>query len=113
MCGNLTSSISDHVPLFLIMASIFSGPSSTKSNVYERSWSNFNKKELKLKTKPWIIAASHKTILVKNSLFKKYKLKDTVKKTEIHDKYRYYRNLLSTAIKKSKKNIIMDSLKTT
>ena len=163
ICGNLTSTISDHLPQFLIMPSIFSDPSSSKSNVYERSWSNFNKEEfildyfekdwdlilnvekndvnhsfdnfllnmnglldkhapfkkvskyqLKLKTKPWITAAIHKSILVKNSLFKKYiKLKDPVKKTETHDKYKYYRNLLSTVIKKSKKIIIMNSLKLT
>ena len=102
------------------MPSIFSDPSSSKSNVYEKGWSNFNKEEfildcfekywnlipnvekndvnhffdnfllninglldnnapfkkvskyqLKLKTKPWIAAAIHKSILVKNSLFKK------------------------------------------
>ena len=46
ICGNLTSTISDHLPQFLIMPSIFSDPSSSKSNVYERSWSNFNKEEL-------------------------------------------------------------------
>ena len=61
------------------------------------------------------IAAIHKSILVKNSLFKKYiKLKDPVKKTQTHDKYKYYRNLLSTVIKRSKKkNIIKNSLKLT
>ena len=42
-----------------------------------------SKYQLKLKTKPWIAAAIHKTVLVKNSLFKKYiKLKDPVKKIE-------------------------------
>ena len=61
-----------------------------------------SKYQLKLKTKPWIKAAIHKSILVKNSLFKKYiKLKDSVKKTKAHDKYKYYRDLLSTVIKKS------------
>ena len=43
--GNLTSTISDHLPQFFIMPSIFSDPSSSKSNVYERSWSNFKKEE--------------------------------------------------------------------
>ena len=130
ICGNLTSTISDHLPQFLVMPSIFSDPSSSKSNVYERSWSNFNKEELILDyfekdwdlilnvekndvnhsfdnfllnmngllgkyapfkkeskyTKPWITVAFHKSILVKNSLFKKFiKLKDPVKKTETHD----------------------------
>ena len=43
ICGNLTSTISDRLPQFLIMPSIFSDPCSSKSNVYERSWSNFIK----------------------------------------------------------------------
>ena len=64
-----------------------------------------SKYQLKLKTKPWITAPIHKTILVKNSLFKKYiKLKDPVKKTEAHDKYKHNTNLISTVIQKSIKN---------
>ena len=63
-----------------------------------------SKYQLKLKTKPWITTAIHKSILVKNFLFEKYmKLKDLLKKSETHDKCKYYRNLLSTVIKKSKK----------
>ena len=63
-----------------------------------------SKYQLKLKMKPWITAAIHKSVLVKNSFFKKYiKLKDPVKNSETRDKYKYYRNLLSTVIKKSKK----------
>ena len=66
-----------------------------------------------LKTKLWLTAAIHKSILVKNSLFKKYiKLKDPVKKTETHDKYKYYRSLLSTVIKKSKKKYYNEFFKT-
>ena len=38
---NLTSTISDHLPQFLFIPSIFSDPSS-KSNIYERNWSKFN-----------------------------------------------------------------------
>ena len=72
------------------------------------------KYQLKLETKPWITATIQKSILVKNSLFQKYiKLEDPVKKTETHDKCMYYRNLLSTVITKSKKKIIMNSLKIT
>ena len=72
-----------------------------------------SKYQLKLKIKPWITAAIHKSILVKNSLFKKYiKLKDPVKKTETHDKKKYYRNLLSTVIKKIKKNYYNEFFKT-
>ena len=61
------------------------------------------------------MANVHKSILVKNSLFKKcIKLKDPVKKTETHGKYKYYRKLHSTVINKSKKKkIIMNSLKIT
>ena len=72
-----------------------------------------SKYQLKLKTKPWITAAIHESILVKNSLFKKYsKLKDPVKKTETHDKYKNYRNLLATIIKKSKKKYYNEFFKT-
>ena len=39
------SIISDHIFQFLIMSSAISDPSSWISNVYERSWSNFNKEE--------------------------------------------------------------------
>ena len=63
-----------------------------------------SKYQLTLKTKPWITAAIHKIILVKNSSFKEYiKLKDPVKEIETHDKYKHWRNLLPTGIKKSKK----------
>ena len=66
-----------------------------------------SKYQLQLHTTPWITAAIHKSILVENSLFKKYiKLKDPAKKTETHDKYKYCRNLLSTLIKKSKKKLL-------
>ena len=61
-----------------------------------------SKYQLKLKTKPQITTVIHKSILVKNSLFKKHiKLKDPMKKTEAHDKYKYYINLLSIVIKKN------------
>ena len=71
------------------------------------AFKNVSEYQLKLKTKPWITAVIHKLILIKHSLFKKYiKLKDPAKKTEIHDKYKYYRNLPSTVIKKSKKKLI-------
>ena len=52
-----------------------------------------SKYQLKLKAKP-----------VKSSLFKKYiRLKDPVEKNDTHNEYKYYRNFLSTVIKKSKK----------
>ena len=40
--GNLTATTSDHLPQFLIVPNIFSNPSSIKSNIYERAWSNFD-----------------------------------------------------------------------
>ena len=40
--GNLTATISDHLPQFLIVANIFFHPPSHKSNIYERDWSNFD-----------------------------------------------------------------------
>ena len=42
LSGNLTASISDHLPQFLIVPNIFSNPPSNKSNIYERDWSNFD-----------------------------------------------------------------------
>ena len=39
--GNLTATISDHLPQFIILPNIFSNPPSNKSNIYERDWSNF------------------------------------------------------------------------
>ena len=67
---------------------------------------------MKLKIQPRITAAIHKTNLVINSLFKKYiKLKDLVKKTDAQDKYKYYRNLLSTIIKKIKKYVYKKFIK--
>ena len=40
--GNLTATISNHFPQFLIVPNIFSNPPSNKSNIYERDWSNFD-----------------------------------------------------------------------
>ena len=39
--SNLTATISDHVPQFIILPNIFYNPPSNKSNIYERDWSNF------------------------------------------------------------------------
>ena len=40
--GNITSSISDHLPQFLIVSDIFLNLSPPKSNIYERDWNNFD-----------------------------------------------------------------------
>ena len=144
ICGNLTSTISDHLAQVLFIPSMFIDNPNTKSNIFERSWTNFNQAEfvmdyfdkdwsnilnlkhgnvnvsmenfeapfkkiskykLKFKTKPWITAALQKSISIKNALFKRYvKLKSPVKKNEVHQQYKYYRNILSTLMKKSKQN---------
>ena len=39
---NLTATISDHHPQFLIAPDIFSNTSSTKLNIFERDWSKFD-----------------------------------------------------------------------
>ena len=40
--GNLTATISDHLPQFLIAPKIFRNSPSNKFNYFERDWSNFN-----------------------------------------------------------------------
>ena len=40
--GNLTATISDHLPQFLIAREIFRNSPSGKSNYFERDWSDFN-----------------------------------------------------------------------
>ena len=46
--GNLTATISDHLPQFLIVPNIFSNPPSNKSNIYKRDWSNFDQEKFYL-----------------------------------------------------------------
>ena len=43
--GNLASTISDHLPQFLIAPHIFSNAPNIKSNIFERDWSKFNCEE--------------------------------------------------------------------
>ena len=64
-----------------------------------------SKYKLKFKTKPWITMALQKSISIKNKLFSDYiNKKDLSQKTELHIKYKSYRNMLSTLMKKSKQN---------
>ena len=42
VCGNLTSTISVHLPQVLFIPSMFSDNPATKSNIFERSWKNLN-----------------------------------------------------------------------
>ena len=46
--GNLTASISDHLPQFLIVPNIFFNASYPKSNSHERDWSRFDQENLAL-----------------------------------------------------------------
>ena len=62
-----------------------------------------NKYKLKFKSKPWITLELQKSISVKNKLLTNFiNKKDSVLKEEFHTKYKKYRNLLSTLMKKSK-----------
>ena len=62
-----------------------------------------NKYKLKFKSKPWITLGSQKSISVKSKLLTNYINKmDPLLKEEFHTKYKIYRNLLSTLMKKSK-----------
>ena len=64
-----------------------------------------SKYKLKFKTKPWITTALQKSISVKNKLFSNFiNKKDLTQKTELHIKYKSYRNMLPTLMKKSKQN---------
>ena len=63
----------------------------------------YNKYKLKFKSKPWISLGLQKSISVKNKLLTNFMdKKDLVLKEEFHTKYKKYRNLLSTLMKKSK-----------
>ena len=40
--GNLTATISDHLPQFAIIPNMFGNISGNKSKIYERDWSKFD-----------------------------------------------------------------------
>ena len=46
--GNITTTISDHLPQFLISPNTFADPPSTKSSVFESDWSNFDQENFVL-----------------------------------------------------------------
>ena len=61
------------------------------------------KQKLKFKTKPWITPGLQKSISVKNKLLTKFiKLKEPTLKNEAQTKYKFYRNMLATLLKRSK-----------
>ena len=43
--GNLTATISDHLPQFMIVPNVFSNPPSNKANIFERDWPNFDQEK--------------------------------------------------------------------
>ena len=43
--GNLIATTSDHLPQFLIAPDIFSNPSPSKLNIFERDWSKFDQEK--------------------------------------------------------------------
>ena len=152
--GNLTATISDHLPQFMIVPNVFSNPPSNKANIFERDWSNFDQEnfildyfsidwdvalkldeqnvnystesflnkinsllsnytplkkiymyKLKFRLKPWITTGLQKSISFKNKFLTNFiKKKDPAKKAELHLQYKNHRNLLSTLLRKSKKN---------
>ena len=46
--GNLTATISDHLPQFAIIPNMFGNISGNKSNIYERDWSKFDQENFVL-----------------------------------------------------------------
>ena len=64
-----------------------------------------SRREIKLKSKPWISKALRKSIQIKNNYYKKYL---NTKTTYYHTKFKLYRNKLNHLLKISKNNIIMN-----
>ena len=61
------------------------------------------KQKLKFKTKPWITHGLQRSVSIKNKLLTKFiKLKEPMLKYEAHTKYKLYRNMLATLLKRSK-----------
>ena len=114
--GNLTASISDHLPQFLIAPDIFLNSSPPKSNIYKRDWNNFDQKNFILDylAVDWadVIKSENKNIdfssecflkkfnlilntylpliLIKNKLLTKFiELKKPTLKNEVHTKHKY------------------------
>ena len=61
------------------------------------------KQKLKFKNKPWITSGLQKSVSMKNKLLAKFiKLKESTLKNETHTKYKLYRNVLATLLKRGK-----------
>ena len=64
-----------------------------------------SKYKTKFKLKPWITPALQKSISVKNSLPKKFiNCNDSQTKEHLHTRYKEYRNILFSLLKRSKTN---------
>ena len=64
-----------------------------------------NKDKLRFKRKPWITSALPKSVTVKNHLLKKFRnCNGSQTKEQLHTRYKEYRNLSSTLLKRSKTN---------
>ena len=68
--GNLTASILDHFPQFLVVPNIFLNASYPKSNNYQRDWSRFDQENFVLDSfsVEWQNFSFHLTQRLKNSL---------------------------------------------
>ena len=65
------------------------------------------KKKLRFRSKPWITVGLQKSISIKNILFAKFiKSTDISQTNEIHIKYKQYRNLILTLLKRSKRSYL-------
>ena len=48
ICGNITTTVSEHLPQFLISPKAFANQTSNKYNVFEREWLKFDQKTFSL-----------------------------------------------------------------
>ena len=68
-------------------------------------YKKIQKYKLEFKEKPWITSGLQKSISIKNSIFKKYINKEEPHiKEELHQKFKNYRNIIASVMKKSKEN---------
>ena len=86
MLCNLTATISDHLPQFAIVPNMFGNTLGNKSNIHERDWSKFDRENLTL---------YYFSVDFINK-------KAPILKGEFHTKYKKYRNLFSTLMKRRK-----------
>ena len=129
MSGNISSSISDHLPQLFILPEFFSKSPPTKYGIISHDWEKFNnqlflqetfenylntvntlinshaplkklnKKQRKFQQKPWVTKGIQNTIEKKNRLFKKYIKYGDSNKNIFHEEYKTYKNSLSTVLK--------------